>query len=61
MAKALVGYVGGIDPRRLRENRQLRQRIEDLESEICRLKAENDALAAATREASTRVLAPAAP
>jgi len=49
MAKALVGYIGGIDPRKAREAGQLRQRIVDLESEVRRLKAENDALAAAYR------------
>jgi len=52
MAKALVGYIGGIDPRRAREAGQLRQRIVDLEAEVRRLKAENDALAAACRRAS---------
>lgn len=49
MAKALFGYVGGIDPRKVREAGQLRQRIVDLESEVRRLKEENDALAAAHR------------
>lgn len=49
MAKALVGYVGGIDPRKARQAGQLRQRIVDLESEVRRLKEENDALAAACR------------
>ncbi|MBA2455800.1 MAG: hypothetical protein H0V48_04585 [Nocardioidaceae bacterium] len=53
MAKALVGYIGGIDPRKARESGQLRQRIVDLESEVRRLKEENDALAAACRAAST--------
>jgi cell division protein FtsB len=52
MAKALVGYVGGVDPRKVREARQLRQRIIDLESEVRRLKEENDALAAAYRRSS---------
>ncbi|MBA2531838.1 MAG: hypothetical protein H0V23_06990 [Nocardioidaceae bacterium] len=46
MAKALVGYVGGIDPRKARETWRLRQRIIDLESEVRRLKEENDALVA---------------
>ncbi len=68
MAKALVGYVGGIDPRKVREARQLRQRIVDLESEVRRLKEENDALAAACRRSAmersddldrVRILAPA--
>ena len=51
MAKALVGYMNGTDPRvvtRLSsENRRLRERVEDLEAHVLRLQAENDALAAA--------------
>ena len=54
MAKALVGYIGGIDPRKAREAGQLRQRIVDLESEVRRLKEENDALAAAYRRSGER-------
>lgn len=54
MAKALVGYVGGIDPRKARETWRLRQRIVDLESEVRRLKEENDALAAACARAVTK-------
>lgn len=50
MAKALLGYVGGPDPRLLSEMRRLQQRVQDLESEIVRIQAENDALAAASRE-----------
>ena len=50
MAKALVGYMNGTDPRvvaRLTgENRRLRQRVADLEAHVMRLQAENDALAA---------------
>ncbi|MDJ1132539.1 hypothetical protein [Streptomyces iconiensis] len=49
MAKALLGYVGGSDPRVLAEMRRLQQRVQDLESEIIRIQAENDALAAAAR------------
>ena len=49
MAKALLGYVGGSDPRVLAEMRRLQQRVQDLESEIVRVQAENDALAAAVR------------
>ncbi len=52
MAKALVGYIGGFDPRRARETWQLRQRISDLETEVVRLKAENDALTAASRRSA---------
>jgi hypothetical protein len=50
MAKALVGYLGGSDPRveaRLAsENRQLRQRVADLEAHVLQLQAENDRLVA---------------
>ncbi|MFD7918624.1 hypothetical protein ACFV3R_05285 [Streptomyces sp. NPDC059740] len=49
MAKALLGYVGGYDPRVLAEMRRLQQRVQDLESELVRMQAENDALSAATR------------
>jgi hypothetical protein len=44
MAKALLGYVGGTDPRLLAEMRRLQQRVQDLESELVRIQAENDAL-----------------
>ncbi|MDO0936902.1 hypothetical protein QQY66_36250 [Streptomyces sp. DG2A-72] len=47
MAKALLGYVGGSDPRLLAEMRRLQQRVQDLESELGRIQAENDALTAA--------------
>ncbi|MER8154618.1 hypothetical protein [Streptomyces sp. NPDC094472] len=47
MAKALLGYVGGSDPRVLAEMRRLQQRVQDLESELVRIQAENDALSAA--------------
>ena len=49
MAKALLGYVGGSDPRLLAEMRRLQQRVQDLESELVRMQAENDALSAAAR------------
>ncbi|AIA06159.1 MULTISPECIES: hypothetical protein [Streptomyces] len=49
MAKALLGYVGGSDPRVLSEMRRLQQRVQDLESELIRMQAENDMLSAATR------------
>ncbi|GAB2615944.1 hypothetical protein GCM10027168_55530 [Streptomyces capparidis] len=52
MAKALLGYVGGPDPRLLSEMRRLQQRVQDLESELVRVQAENDALSAASREES---------
>jgi hypothetical protein len=44
MAKALIGYLGGPAPDQLRETARLRQRIADLESEVMRLKVENDGL-----------------
>ncbi|KAF4409097.1 MULTISPECIES: hypothetical protein [Streptomyces] len=47
MAKALLGYVGGSDPRLLAEMRRLQQRVQDLESELVRMQAEKDALTAA--------------
>jgi uncharacterized small protein (DUF1192 family) len=44
MAKALLGHVGGPDPRVVFEVRRLQQRVRDLESEVLRLRAENHAL-----------------
>ena len=44
MAKALLGHLGGPDPRMLSEMRRLQQRVRDLESECLRLQAANDAL-----------------
>ncbi|MCS0636590.1 hypothetical protein NX801_13135 [Streptomyces sp. LP05-1] len=52
MAKALLGYVGGSDPRLLAEMRRLQQRVQDLESELVRIQSENDALNAAARSES---------
>ena len=56
MAKALLGYMSGPDPRvaaRLNtENRLLRQRVADLESIVVSLQKENDALAAMATEAA---------
>ncbi|MDT0441106.1 MULTISPECIES: hypothetical protein [unclassified Streptomyces] len=49
MAKALLGHVGGSDPRVLAEMRRLQQRVQDLETQLIRVQAENDALAAAAR------------
>lgn len=49
MAKALVGHVGGPDPRMVSEMRRLQQRVRDLETEIVRLQAANDSLSAAVR------------
>ncbi|HYO41529.1 MAG TPA: hypothetical protein VER39_17945 [Nocardioidaceae bacterium] len=51
MAKALLGYMSSTDPRVVAqltaESRRLQQRVADLEAQILRLQAENDALAAA--------------
>jgi hypothetical protein len=54
MAKALLGYVGGPDPRLLAEMRRLQQRVQDLESELVRIQAENDTLSASHEESLLR-------
>ncbi len=46
MAKAILGHVGGPDPRMVAEMRRLQQRVRDLEAELARLQEENYALAA---------------
>jgi hypothetical protein len=46
MAKAILGHLGGPDPRMLSEMRRLQQRVRDLETECLRLQAANDALSA---------------
>ena len=47
MAKALFGHVGvGPDMRLVAEVRRLRGRVEELEGELARLRAANEALAA---------------
>ncbi|MGZ4592691.1 MAG: hypothetical protein ACXV3C_02415 [Actinomycetes bacterium] len=51
MAKALVGHVGGLDPRLVFEMRRLQQRVRDLESEVSQLRAENDSLAGSVSDA----------
>ena len=52
MAKALLGYMNGTDPRAVAqlaaENRRLHRRVEDLEAHVLRLQSQNDALAAAS-------------
>ena len=53
MAKALLGHVGGPDPRLVSEMRRLQQRVRDLEAELARLQEVNDVLAA---EANHEVL-----
>lgn len=44
MAKALLGHVGGVDPRLLDEMRRLQCRVHDLENELVRVRAENESL-----------------
>lgn len=56
MAKALLGHIGGSDPRVLAEMRRLQQRVQDLETQLVRVQAENDALAAATTRRPDPVL-----
>jgi hypothetical protein len=51
MAKALIGHVGGLDPRTVMEMRRLHERVRTLEAEILRLQSENDALAAGVSDA----------
>lgn len=46
MAKALFGHVGGPDPRVVSELRRMQRRIDELEAELMRVRAENDTLAA---------------
>ena len=58
MAKALLRYVGGTDPRLLEEARRLRVRVRDLEAQIMRLQDENDSLAAALHDGQLMALDP---
>ena len=46
MGKALLGHLGGPDPRMLAEMRRLQQQIRDLESGLVRLQEDNDVLSA---------------
>jgi hypothetical protein len=46
MAKALIGYLGGPDPVVAAEIARLRVRVRDLEDEVARLHATNEALSA---------------
>ena len=46
MAKALLGHVGGADLRLVDEVRRLRTRVRELEAELARVGAANDALMA---------------
>jgi hypothetical protein len=60
MAKALLGYMTGSDPRQAArlttQNRLLRQRVADLEAAVVRLQSENDALAVLAAETPEDVL-----
>lgn len=44
MAKAILGHVGGTDPRMLAEIAVLRRRVRELQAEVDRLSVENAAL-----------------
>lgn len=61
MAKALLGYSVGSDPRLFHrltsENRLLRQRVTDLEETVARLQKENDTLAALASESIDQAVA----
>jgi hypothetical protein len=50
MAKALLGYLGGPDPVVLSEMARLRRRVRDLEDEVDRLRAANEALTVVVAE-----------
>ena len=50
MAKALIGHVGGPDPRTVMEMRRLHERVRSLEAEVVRLRAETDSLAASVSD-----------
>jgi hypothetical protein len=54
MAKALLGHVGGPDPRVLTDIRRLRRRVRDLEAEIARMRATASILAASSTAGADR-------
>jgi hypothetical protein len=56
MAKALLGHVGGPDPRMVAEMRRLQRRVRDLEAELVRLQSENDALASVEQDVEVLAL-----
>jgi uncharacterized protein YlxW (UPF0749 family) len=56
MAKALFGHVGGLDPRVVSEMRRLQKRVHELESEVVRLRAENDSLDSDVTDAALMAL-----
>lgn len=55
MAKALIGFMGGPTHEQLRESANLRRRIGELETEVLRLKIENDGLNKALSEQVERL------
>lgn len=61
MAKALLGYSTGTDPREVirlaSENSVLRRRVRDLQDLVLRLQQENDALAAVASESVDHAVA----
>jgi uncharacterized protein YlxW (UPF0749 family) len=50
MAKALLGHIGGPDPRLVSEVRRLQKRVSELEAHVMRLQSENDSLSAAVHD-----------
>ena len=56
MAKALLGHMGGTDPRLTRDALLLRRRVADLEAMVARLQRENDELSATMRERDALLL-----
>jgi hypothetical protein len=52
MAKAILGHVGGPDPRLMAEVARLRRRVGELEAELTRLNSENQTLLAASLDGS---------
>jgi len=51
MAKALIGHLGGPDPRTFMELRRMQERVRSLEAEVMSLRSENEMLAASVTEA----------
>jgi hypothetical protein len=58
MAKALLGHVGGPDPRMVAEMRRLQARVRDLEAELVRLQEENEALASVSQGSALTLSTP---
>ncbi|MGQ0631714.1 MAG: hypothetical protein ACT4P1_11770 [Sporichthyaceae bacterium] len=61
MAKAILGHIGGPDPRMINEMRRMQRRIAELESELMRIRAENDALSAELHHAELLTVSIAEP